>query len=45
MPTPGSAGWMDFTRPVWLNPDFKLEFALLGVIRACASGVMPAFPD
>src|ERR1044072_1614178 len=33
MPTPGSAGWMDFTRRVWLNHDFKLEFLGLWVIR------------
>jgi hypothetical protein len=33
MPTPGSAGWMDFTPRGWLNPDFKLKFADHGVIR------------
>src|SRR4029077_8979632 len=37
-PTAGLAGWMDFTPPVWLNPDFKPEFRHPWVIRPLSRG-------
>src|SRR3954468_5263939 len=43
MTTRGWAGWMDFTRRGWLNPDFELEFrnprGIRPVSRWCLVGV------